>query len=180
MAKAIEKNPELRFIVHGDRPELERLIEKRRGLSEKCEIRHTDDVARMDEKPSSVLRHGKQTSMWSAIEAVRAGEAPVAVSCGNTGALMLLSMVRLRKLPGVNRPAIACLWPSRNPSRLQRHARCGRRYARRCRRPSAIRADGRERTPATAWTSPRPRVGLLNVGTEEHKGRAEIARSRPS
>ena len=54
--------------------------------------------------------------MWSAIEAVRAGEAPVAVSCGNTGALMLMSMTRLRKIEGVNRPAIACLWPSRNPS----------------------------------------------------------------
>jgi glycerol-3-phosphate acyltransferase PlsX len=44
MAKALEKNPNLRFIVHGDRPELERLIERRRGLSEKCELRHTGDV----------------------------------------------------------------------------------------------------------------------------------------
>jgi glycerol-3-phosphate acyltransferase PlsX len=116
MAFAIAKNPELRFIVHGDRPELERLIERRRGLSDKCELRHTDDVARMDEKPSAILRHGKGTSMWSTIEAVRAGEAPVAISCGNTGALMLMSMTRLRKIEGVNRPAIACLWPSRNPS----------------------------------------------------------------
>jgi glycerol-3-phosphate acyltransferase PlsX len=116
MAKAIDKNPELRFIVHGDRPELERLIEKRRGLSEKCEMRHTDDVVRMDEKPSSVLRQRQRHLHVVAIEAVRAGEAPVAVSCGNTGALMLMSMTRLRKIEGVNRPAIACLWPSRNPS----------------------------------------------------------------
>jgi glycerol-3-phosphate acyltransferase PlsX len=58
-------------------------------------LRHADDVVRMDEKPSAVLRSGKSTSMWSAIEAVRAGEAPVAVSCGNTGALMLMSMTRL-------------------------------------------------------------------------------------
>jgi glycerol-3-phosphate acyltransferase PlsX len=65
MAKAIDKNPELRFIVHGDRPELERLIEKRRGLAERCELRHADDVVRMDEKPSAVLRSGKSTSMWS-------------------------------------------------------------------------------------------------------------------
>ena len=53
--------------------------------------------------------------MWSALESVREGEAPVCVSCGNTGALMLLSVVRLRKLPGIYRPAIAVLWPSRNP-----------------------------------------------------------------
>ena len=116
MAKAIEKNPDLRFIVHGDRPELERLIERRRGLSEKCELRHTGDVARIDEKPSPCCAHGKDTVHVVGDRAVRAGEAPVAVSCGNTGALMLMSMTRLRKIEGVNRPAIACLWPSRNPS----------------------------------------------------------------
>jgi glycerol-3-phosphate acyltransferase PlsX len=173
MAKAIDKNPELRFIVHGDRPELERLIEKRRGLSEKCEIRHTDDVARMDEKPSSVLRHGKQTSMWSAIEAVRAGEAPVAVSCGNTGALMLMSMTRLRKIEGVNRPAIACLWPSRNPSGFNVMLDVG----------ADLRADAEDLLQYALMGASyarngldlsRPRVGLLNVGTEDHKGRAEI------
>jgi glycerol-3-phosphate acyltransferase PlsX len=173
MAKAIEKNPELRFIVHGNRPELERLIEKRRGLSEKCEIRHTDDVARMDEKPSSVLRHGKGTSMWSAIEAVRAGEAPVAVSCGNTGALMLMSMTRLRKIEGVNRPAIACLWPSRNPSGFNVMLDVG----------ADLRADAEDLLQYALMGASyarngldlqRPRVGLLNVGTEDHKGRAEI------
>ncbi len=88
-------------------------------------------VVTMDDKPSQVMRHGKGTSMWSAIEAVRNGEADVCVSCGNTGALMALSMMRLRKLEGVNRPAIACFWPSRNPGGLQRHAGCRRRYPRR-------------------------------------------------
>jgi glycerol-3-phosphate acyltransferase PlsX len=109
------KNPELRFIVHGDRPELERLIEKRRGLSEKCEIRHTDDVARMDEKPSSVLRHGKQHLHVVRDRGGARGRGAGRVSCGNTGALMLMSMTRLRKIEGVNRPAIACLWPRAIP-----------------------------------------------------------------
>ena len=69
----------------------------------------------MDDKPSHVMRHGKGTSMWAAIDAVKEGEAQAVVSCGNTGALMAVSMIRLRKLPGIFRPAIACLWPSRNP-----------------------------------------------------------------
>ena len=73
------------------------------------------DVVSMDDKPSQVVRNAKGTTMWSAIESVRRGDAKVAVSCGNTGALMALSMIRLRKMPGVNRPAIAILWPSRNP-----------------------------------------------------------------
>lgn len=173
MAKSIAKNPDLRFIVHGDGPELERLIARKRGLAERCDIRSTQDVVRMDEKPSHVLRHGKNTSMWSAIASVRDGSAPVAVSCGNTGALMLISMTRLRKIEGVNRPAIACLWPSRNPSGFNVMLDAG----------ADIRADAEDLLQyalmgasyaRNGFDLARPRVGLLNVGTEDHKGRAEI------
>ncbi len=173
MAKSVEKNPDLRFIVHGARPELERLIERRRGLMERCEIRHCDGVVTMDAKPSYVMRHGKGTSMWSTIEAVRGGDAQVAVSCGNTGALMAISMIRLRKIEGVNRPAIACLWPSRNPQGFNVMLDCG----------ADIRADAEDLLQyalmgvsyaRNGLDLPRPRVGLLNVGTEDHKGRAEL------
>lgn len=173
MLKAAAMNPDIRFIVHGPREDLFRLIRRRRHLADRCEIVHAQDIVSMKEKPSHVVRHGKGTSMWSAIEAVREGRARVAVSCGNTGALMALSMLRLRKLPGVNRPAIACLWPSRNPGGfnimldvgadvraeapdLCQYAQMGAAYAR-----TGLRIE-------------RPRVGLLNVGTEEHKGRHEL------
>ncbi|MBY5932374.1 phosphate acyltransferase PlsX [Tateyamaria omphalii] len=167
------KNPKLGFILHGPRDELERLVAKRKNLAKRCIIRDAQGVVTMDDKPSHVVRNGKGTSMWSAIESVRAGDADVAVSCGNTGALMALSMIRLRKLPGVNRPAIAVLWPSRNPQGfnvmldvgadvradaddLLRYALMGASYAR------------------NGMDLPRPRIGLLNVGTEEHKGRSEL------
>jgi glycerol-3-phosphate acyltransferase PlsX len=78
MAKSAAKNPDLRYIVHGPEAELRRLIERRRGLSERCEIRDAPGVVRMDERPSHVMRHGKGTSMWSAIEAVRGRGAPSA------------------------------------------------------------------------------------------------------
>lgn len=173
MAKSLAKNPDLRFILHGDRPELERLIARKRDLGARCELRHADAVVRMDDKPSHVLRHGKDTSMWSAIAAVRNGEAPVAISSGNTGALMLMSMTRLRKIDGVNRPAIACLWPSRNPSGFNVMLDVG----------ADIRADAEDLLQyalmgasyaRNGFALERPRVGLLNVGTEDHKGRAEI------
>ncbi len=115
MAESAGKNPGIRFIVHGPQAELERLIARRGDLAGRCDIRDAAGVVTMDDKPSQVLRKGEGTSMWSTLESVRQGEATAAVSCGNTGALMALSMLRLRKLPGVNRPAIACLWPSRNP-----------------------------------------------------------------
>ena len=173
IAAAAAKNPDIRFIVHGDGAVLRRLIEKRRGLAERCEIRATEEVVAMDAKPGQVMRHGKNTSMWSTIEAVRDGEATVAVSCGNTGALMALSMVRLRKLPGVNRPAIACLWPSRNKGGFNVMLDVG----------ADIRADERDLLQYSLMGASyarnglgmlRPRIGLLNVGTEETKGRPEL------
>jgi glycerol-3-phosphate acyltransferase PlsX len=173
MLASASKNPDIAFIVHGDESELRKLIERRKTLSDRCEIRHAPRVVSMHDKPSQIMRHGEGTSMWSCIESVRQGEATVAVSCGNTGALMAVSMIRLRKLPGVNRPAIACLWPSRNPGGFNLMLDVG----------ADIKADAEDLLQfATMGASyarnglslERPRVGLLNVGTEEHKGRAEL------
>ena len=173
IARSAAKNPDIRFILHGPEAELKRLVARRRVLEGRCDIRHAQDVVTMDEKPSHVMRRGKGSSMWSAIESVRNGEATVCVSCGNTGALMALSMVRLRKLPGVNRPAIACLWPSRNPQGFNVMLDVG----------ADIRADEQDLLQYALMGAsyarngmrlPHPRVGLLNVGTEEHKGRAEL------
>jgi glycerol-3-phosphate acyltransferase PlsX len=169
LARAIRKTPAMRFLVHGDAPSIEALVARRRGLADHVTVRHAAGVVAMDDKPSQVVRTGRDTSMWSAIEAVRDGEAEVCVSCGNTGALMALSTIRLRKLPGVDRPAIAILWPARNPQGfnvmldvgadvradagdLLRYALMGMSYAR------------------NGLGLARPRVGLLNVGTEETKG----------
>ena len=173
IARSARKNPDIDFIVHGPKDELERLIARRRGLSERCTIRDASGVVTMHDKPSQVVRHGKDTSMWSALDSVRDGEAEVCVSCGNTGALMALSMMRLRKLPGVNRPAIAVLWPSRNPQGFNVMLDVG----------ADIRADEKDLLQYALMGASyarngmhldRPRIGLLNVGTEEHKGRTEL------
>ncbi|WP_054006056.1 phosphate acyltransferase PlsX [Cypionkella psychrotolerans] len=165
--------PDASFLLHGDSAIVSPLLAKHPELASRVTLRHAPRVVSMSDKPSQVMRSGQGTSMWSCIDAVKDGEATVAVSCGNTGALMAVSMIRLRKLPGVNRPAIACMWPSRNPggfnvmldvgadikaeaADLLQYAAMGASYAR----------NGMKLT--------RPRVGLLNVGTEEHKGRAEL------
>jgi glycerol-3-phosphate acyltransferase PlsX len=172
IARSAEEFPDLHFIVHGPADQLTRLIDKR-GISERCEIRDASGVVRMDDKPSHVMRNGKDTSMWSAIEAVRDGDAAVCVSCGNTGALMAVSMLRLRKLPGVNRPAIACLWPSRGPLGFNIMLDVG----------ADIRADEQDLLQYALMGGSyarnglgiaKPKIGLLNVGTEDHKGRPEL------
>lgn len=166
-------NHDISFVLHGDSAQLAPLVAKRRELQGRCEVRHAADVVTMDDKPSQVVRSGKDTSMWSAIESVRSGEASAAVSCGNTGALMALSMIRLRKLPGVNRPAIAVLYPSANPQGFNVMLDVG----------ADIRADADDLLrfalmgvsyARNGMDIPHPRVGLLNVGTEEHKGRSEL------
>ena len=172
MADSAARNPDLDFILHGPEDQLAPLV-ARRKLTDRVRVRDARGIVRMDDKPSQVMRHGQDTSMWSAIEAVRNGEAQVCVSCGNTGALMLVSMVRLRKLPGINRPAIAVLWPSRNPGGFNVLLDAG----------ADIRADEEDLLQYAFMGASyarnglgldRPRVGLLNVGTEEHKGRAEL------
>ncbi|MEL7205818.1 MAG: phosphate acyltransferase PlsX, partial [Pseudomonadota bacterium] len=167
------KNPNIGFILHGPKEKLEPLVNKRKILKDICEIRDARDVVSMDDKPSQVIRTGKESSMWSALESVRQGEATVCVSCGNTGALMLMSVIRLRKLPGIYRPAIAVLWPSPNPQGFNIMLDGG----------ADIRADAKDLMQyalmgvsyaRNGFDLPRPRVGLLNVGTEEHKGRSEL------
>jgi glycerol-3-phosphate acyltransferase PlsX len=172
LKRFLREESQVQFILHGDQAQLGPLVAKN-GIKESVEIRHAEGVVTMHDKPSQVMRHGKNTSMWSAVEAVRSKEASVCVSCGNTGALMAISMIRLRKVDGVNRPAIACLWPSRNPSGFNMMLDVG----------ADIRADQDDLlTYALMGASyarnglglTRPRIGLLNVGTEEHKGRAEL------
>lgn len=171
--RAVWRNRKLRFLLFGDEETLRPLVERRRLLRERCEIRHAAGVVTMDEKPSHVMRHGKGTSMWAAIEAVRDKEATACVSCGNTGALMALSMIRLRKIQSVNRPAIACLWPSRNRAGFNVMLDVG----------ADIRADTDDLIQYALMGASyaqigldleKPRVGLLNVGTEDHKGRTEL------
>ncbi|WP_170752701.1 phosphate acyltransferase PlsX [Ruegeria lacuscaerulensis] len=173
IAKSADKNPDIAFILHGPEAPLRKLVAKRRVLNGRVVFRDCTDVVTMEDKPSQVVRNGKQTSMWSTLDSVRQGEAHGAVSCGNTGALMALSMIRLRKLPGVNRPAIAILWPSRNPQGFNVMLDVG----------ADVRADAKDLLQyalmgasyaRNGMALERPRIGLLNVGTEEHKGRAEL------
>lgn len=172
LARFLAKNADAHILLHGPEGQLTPLLAKRK-IEDRVTVVHADDVVKMTDKPSQVMRHGKSTSMWSAIEAVRAKKASVCVSCGNTGALMAVSMVRLRKAEGVNRPAIACLWPSRTPSGFNVMLDAG----------ADIRADEEDLLTyalmgasyaRNAFGLQRPRVGLLNVGTEDHKGRAEL------
>ncbi len=166
-------HPDADFILHGDQAQLLPLLAKIPQLSSRITLCHAPRAVMMHDKPSAIMRSGQDTSMWGAVTSVRDGAAAVAVSCGNTGALMAVSMLRLRKLAGINRPAIACLWPSRAKGGFNIMLDVG----------ADIRADADDLRQYAAMGAAyaavglglkNPRVGLLNVGTEEHKGRPEL------
>ncbi|MFW6299630.1 MAG: phosphate acyltransferase, partial [Oceanicaulis sp.] len=100
------------FLLHGDAARLEPLLQKYPELQAASEIRHTESEVDMSAKPSEAVRRSRGSSMWNAVQSVKAGEANVAVSAGNTGALMAISKVILRMKKGVHRPAIAASWPA--------------------------------------------------------------------
>ncbi|RMD46799.1 MAG: phosphate acyltransferase PlsX, partial [Alphaproteobacteria bacterium] len=173
VARAAAENPDVHFLLVGDEAVLAPLLRRRRALAGRVTLRHAPGVISMNDRPSQVVRSGRDSSMWAVIEAVRTGEARAAVSCGNTGALMAMSAIRLGRLPGVARPAIAILWPSRGPAGYNVVLDAG----------ADVKADPRDLLTyglmgasyaRNGLDLARPRVGLLNIGTEDHKGRPEL------
>ena len=161
----------VKYLFHGDEAQLSVLVAKHAGLGEVSQIRHTEGQVDMSAKPSEAVRRSRGSSMWNAVHAVKDGEANVAVSAGNTGALMAISKVILRMKKGVHRPAIAASWPAPrgfstvldvganvevSPSQLVEFAVLGEAFHR------------------AVHGAVRPTVGLLNVGQEELKGSQSI------
>jgi glycerol-3-phosphate acyltransferase PlsX len=109
---ACRQDASVRYLLFGDESKLKPLLDLNPLTKEACEIRHTVDVVTMDDKPTTALRSGKNSSMRLAIDAVKNGEASAVVSAGNTGALMAMATIVLRTLPGINRPAIVTSFPT--------------------------------------------------------------------
>src|SRR5947209_12737573 len=112
-AISLGRHRETEFLLVGDRAKIEPELDRHPQLKVASKIIHTDVAVGMEDKPSQALRRGRRTSsMWLAIDAVKKGEADVAISAGNTGALMAMARFGLRMLPGIDRPGLAAVWPT--------------------------------------------------------------------
>lgn len=167
-AEARRHHDRFKFLLVGDEVRIKAALESHPNLREASEILHCEDVVGGDEKPTQALRRAKTTSMGLAVNAVKLGDAGAAVSAGNTGALMAMSKLALRTMPGIDRPALAALLPTLGDNdvvmldlgantecdarNLVQFAIMGAAYAR------------------IVTERPAPRVRLLNIGTEEIKG----------
>lgn len=159
--------PHVDFLLYGDQAQLEPLLDRMPDLRAVCQVRHTEHAVGGCDKPSQVLRTGRQSSMWLAVDAVARGEAACVVSAGNTGALMAVSKFVLRMLPGISRPAIAGFFPTvRGESvmlDLGANVDCDANNL----VEFAVMGEVFSRIVLGVE---RPSVGILNVGSEELKG----------
>ena len=172
VAQALPGLPaDVRFLLHGDEKALRPEIAHCRGLAARVEVRHAERVIAMDEKPAQALRRGKGTSMWNAVETVRSGQAVAALSAGNTGALMAISKLILRMSADLDRPALVASLP--NPRGFTTFLDVGANVDCDAERLIEFAIMG-EAFHRAAHGTPRPSVGLLNVGSEEMKGHEEV------
>lgn len=170
-ALSLERHPDLNFLLYGDDARIRPLLDAQPALRDRSRIVHTTHTIGMDEKPSQALRRSKGSSMGLALEAVRAGEAHVAVSAGNTGALMAIAKLTLRPMTGIERPAIAALWPTVKSECIVLDV--GANIGASARQLADFAMMGAAMARALFHIE-RPSVGLLNVGTEEIKGDEEV------
>jgi phosphate acyltransferase len=171
-AISLTRHPDSEFLLFGDHALIEAQLAKHPAMKAASRVIHTDVAVSMHDKPSQALRRGRKTSsMWLAIDAVKKGEADVAVSAGNTGALMAMARFCLRTLPGVDSPAIAAVWPTMRGDSVVLDL------------GATIGGDAQHLVTLAVLGSAmasvlfdleRPTVGLLNIGVEEIKGREEI------
>ncbi len=172
VARARRRHDGMRFLLVGDEDAITAGLKSHPNLSQASEIVHAPETVEATEKPSQAIRRAKITSMGIAIDLVKRGRAAAAVSSGNTGALMAMAKFALRMMPGIDRPALAAPMPTLGANdvvmldlgantecdarNLVQFAIMGAAYAR------------------IIFELERPRVGLLNIGSEDQKGTGEI------
>jgi glycerol-3-phosphate acyltransferase PlsX len=172
LSAVAERRTDVQFLLFGREEVVAPIVDSLPRLKAVARIVHCDIAVGMDEKPSQALRHGRgKSSMWKAIEAVKDGEADVCVSAGNTGALMAMSKFCLRTIAGVDRPAIAAIWPTIRSESIVLDV------------GATIGADARQLVDfailgaamaRSLFDVERPSVGLLNIGVEEVKGQEQV------
>jgi glycerol-3-phosphate acyltransferase PlsX len=172
--EAARAHPEVRFTLIGRRGDLEREIGSNRDGVAPANVAclFAAEVVEMGDHPREALRRKKDSSMRRALDLVKARDAHACVSAGNTGALMAMAHFVLKMLPGVERPAIVSLIPSRggHTTMLDLGANASCTPAQLCQFGvmGSILATDLEGAHA------RPRVGLLNIGEEEIKGNENV------
>ncbi len=168
---AMAENPSLELILVGQAPVLEEILSRQPGVDRaRLRVEHASEIIAMDERPAQALRNKPDSSMRQALELVRQGQAQACVSAGNTGALMALARYVLKTLPGIDRPAMVTGIPTQAGRTLLldlgANVDCSAEHLYQFAVMGAVAAE--------VQGTIRPRIALLNVGTEDIKGNQQV------
>tara|TARA_B100001093_G_C26695575_1_gene956766 strand:+ start:24 stop:1064 length:1041 start_codon:yes stop_codon:yes gene_type:complete len=162
-----KKNNDFILNIFGKEKELKEKLNKYNISSENIKILNCDSVVSDDEKPMTAVKNSKNTSMWNCIKHQLDGKSDISLSAGNTGVLLVVSRMILKMIDGVSKPALAGLWPNKNGMNvvldLGANIECSDQNL----------VDFAELGSAlfkSLFPSEKPKVSLLNVGSEEMKG----------
>lgn len=167
----------INLILVGDKDILARELARHHAKeNDRIRIHHASQVVGMDELPSLALRNKKDSSMRVAINLVKEGVAKACVSAGNTGALMATARFVLKTLPGIDRPAIITSLPTSNGDKMVRMLDLGANVDTEVEHLYQFAVMGSVLTAAVDNIQ-NPRVGLLNIGSEEIKGNEQVKKA---
>ena len=164
---SLQSNRENFFYLYGKKDLLENEISKKKIINDHCKIINAEDVILDNESALAGAKKSKNTSMWKAIESLKEEQAHISLSAGNTGALLVISRLLLKTIAGINKPALAALWPNENGMNvvldLGANIECNEKnlidFA--CMGSALFKS---------LFLNKKPKIALLNVGLEEYKG----------
>ncbi|MDC3163534.1 phosphate acyltransferase PlsX, partial [Pelagibacteraceae bacterium] len=169
--QSLLRNINYKFQLYGSEKSIKKKIEKYKRLIEVSEIIDCDTYVSMSDKPSDVLKVKKSSSMHLAINSVKDNLSDSVLSFGNTGALMSLSLMNLKTLKDIKRPAIASIWPNMKGESIVLDLGANTKLDSRYLIDNSILGAS---LASILFKIDNPSIGLLNVGAEENKGKEEI------
>ena len=164
---SLKYNQECFFFLYGHQEEIAKEIYKNKSVQQYCKIINTNEIILDNESPLVAAKRGKQSSMWKAIESQKENKSDISLSAGNTGALLVISRLILNTINGINKPALAGLWPNNKNMNvvldLGANVECSEKNL----------LDFVSMGSAlfkSLFNNVCPKIALLNIGLEENKG----------
>jgi glycerol-3-phosphate acyltransferase PlsX len=165
--QSLKRNLNFNFLLFGHEKKIKKHILKFKRLNASSDIISCEDFVKMTDKPSEVIKSKVQTSMLQAIESVSNNISNAVLSFGNTGALMSLSLLKIKTQDDIKRPAIASIWPNLKGESIVLDLGANTKLDERYLVENAILGSS---LASILFKINKPSIGLLNVGKEDTKG----------
>ena len=165
-----KSNKNIFYKIFGDENQISKLI-KNKIDNKFYEIIHTDKVIKSTDSPLEGAKRGKETSMWLAIQSVKEKKADIVVSAGNTGALLVVAKLNLKMIENIDKPALSALWPNKKGMSVVLDLGANIDCSSKNLLDFSIMGSALLKA---LFEDVKPKVALLNIGSEEIKGNAMI------